>query len=448
MLSRVPIAQRNAPDRRPGRARRKDETVSTSSAASLLPSWKEEVKGRVADHRSRKSASQPETPAATHTAATGRAARAAARVAARYANAPSYSQMLAEEVRAAMRAAQAAQEAAEDAHAAVQMVLAGIEADSRTETSSDLHVVTARPMDAERPAENHHATAIAVTTAETALCAETDSAIDPFLEMRLAPLDADAHGRAAAGFAAAEAAQPIPANLIQFPREMVATRRLRPRRIEGPLAALETAPQLSIFEVDEACISTQPAAPAADEQAPPEWMRPGWAAVEPAPRTQENLRQDLRQDLRPDQQLEPAQQAASAIVDLAAIGRRVMAVVIDGSLTLAGFSVVVWLAAASGLLVHSAHAFGFVAAVLLLLICAGYHTLFSALTRSTPGMWYAGIGLCTIDGYIPNRAQHWRRLAALPLSVMPLGLGLAWSLFDEDRLTWHDRLSGTYLRLR
>jgi uncharacterized RDD family membrane protein YckC len=63
-------------------------------------------------------------------------------------------------------------------------------------------------------------------------------------------------------------------------------------------------------------------------------------------------------------------------------------------------------------------------------------------------MWYAGIGLCTTDGYVPNRAQRWRRLAALPLSVMPLGLGLAWSLFDEDRLTWHDRLSGTYLRLR
>jgi hypothetical protein len=36
----------------------------------------------------------------------------------------------------------------------------------------------------------------------------------------------------------------------------------------------------------------------------------------------------------------------------------------------------------------------------------------------------------------------------LPLSVLPLGLGLAWSVFDEDRLTWHDRLSGTYLRER
>jgi uncharacterized RDD family membrane protein YckC len=414
------------------RKKRKDEAVSTLSTANLFPSWKEEVNRRVADHRSRKAAPAPETPAATHAAATGRAARAAARVAARYANAPSYSQMLAEEIRAAMRAAQAAHEAAEDAHAAVQMVLAGIETASTTETANELHVVPEQVTSAGRPAENLRESAAAVASAETVPYAEPAA----FMEMRLAPLD----GRAAAGFAqadAAEAPQPIPANLIQFPREMVATRRLRPRRIEGPLAALETAPQLSIFEVDAACVSTQPAAPVADDQAAPEWMQPGWAAVEPEPRPQEDLRQEAA-----------AQQAASTVVDLAAVDRRAMAVVIDGALTLAGFAAVVWLAAASGMLLHSASAFGIVAVVLLLLVCAGYQALFSAFAKSTPGMWYAGIGLCTIDGYIPNRAQRWRRLAALPLSVMPLGLGLAWSLFDEDRLTWHDRLSGTYLRLR
>jgi hypothetical protein len=32
------------------------------------------------------------------------------------------------------------------------------------------------------------------------------------------------------------------------------------------------------------------------------------------------------------------------------------------------------------------------------------------------------------------------------LSVLPLGLGVMWSIFDEDHLSWHDRLSGTYLR--
>jgi uncharacterized RDD family membrane protein YckC len=61
-------------------------------------------------------------------------------------------------------------------------------------------------------------------------------------------------------------------------------------------------------------------------------------------------------------------------------------------------------------------------------------------------MWYAGIKLSTFDGVIPIREQRCRRLVALLLSVLPLGLGLAWALFDADHLTWHDRLSGTYLR--
>jgi hypothetical protein len=30
--------------------------------------------------------------------------------------------------------------------------------------------------------------------------------------------------------------------------------------------------------------------------------------------------------------------------------------------------------------------------------------------------------------------------------VLPLGLGLAWGLFDEEHLNWHDRLSRTYQR--
>jgi hypothetical protein len=35
---------------------------------------------------------------------------------------------------------------------------------------------------------------------------------------------------------------------------------------------------------------------------------------------------------------------------------------------------------------------------------------------------------------------------AMLLSVVPMGLGIMWAIFDEDRLSWHDRLSQTYLR--
>lgn len=60
-------------------------------------------------------------------------------------------------------------------------------------------------------------------------------------------------------------------------------------------------------------------------------------------------------------------------------------------------------------------------------------------------MKYAQIGLVTFEGLIPDRAQRCTRLAALLVSALPMGFGLAWSLFDDDHLSWHDRLSRTYL---
>ena len=61
-------------------------------------------------------------------------------------------------------------------------------------------------------------------------------------------------------------------------------------------------------------------------------------------------------------------------------------------------------------------------------------------------MRYAGIGLCTFDDQRPTRAQRSGRLGALLLSLLPVGLGLAWAIFDEEHLSWHDRLSRTYPR--
>jgi hypothetical protein len=58
----------------------------------------------------------------------------------------------------------------------------------------------------------------------------------------------------------------------------------------------------------------------------------------------------------------------------------------------------------------------------------------------------ARISFCTFDGQIPTRGQLRGRLGALLLSVVPAGLGVAWALFDDDHLCWHDRLSRTYLR--
>jgi uncharacterized RDD family membrane protein YckC len=426
--------------------------VSTLHTASLFPSWKQEVNRKVADHLSRKSgaAEEPTLPRETRTAPTGRAARAAARVAARYANAPSYSEMLAEEARAAMRAAEAAQQAADDAHAAVQMVLAGLgtaatapaherETPQRSGFTSSNAVaprdeLTVVAVEDFPPADS--ARADSLTAAATSLQPQRED--QPTLEEAAALGWPDALPTHFAGeLEPGHLAEPVHANIIEFPREVVATRRLRPRRIEGPLAELESAPQLSIFEVDPAAVSTQPSAPAVEEPTTPEWMRPGWPPAELEAQAEPQVVEDSA----------PQQAGASAIVDLAPLSRRVMSNMVDVSLTLATFLLVVLLTAKVGVL-HNAHTAAFAAVFLLLAVAAGYQALCSNYFKATPGMAYAGIGLCTVDGYVPDRAQRGTRLIALIISVLPLGLGLAWSLFDEDRLTWHDRLSGTYLRMR
>ena len=49
------------------------------------------------------------------------------------------------------------------------------------------------------------------------------------------------------------------------------------------------------------------------------------------------------------------------------------------------------------------------------------------------------------DGGPVGWSQAVRRFFAAGLSWAPCGLGFLWSLFDPDKLTWHDRLSGTRL---
>lgn len=52
------------------------------------------------------------------------------------------------------------------------------------------------------------------------------------------------------------------------------------------------------------------------------------------------------------------------------------------------------------------------------------------------------------EGRRPSLQQASVRFLAAILSWLPLGLGYFWQLWDPDRLTWHDRLSGTRLLYR
>ena len=61
----------------------------------------------------------------------------------------------------------------------------------------------------------------------------------------------------------------------------------------------------------------------------------------------------------------------------------------------------------------------------------------------TLGMQSWGLQLQSPDGRIPSLGACTIRFFAAIVSWLPLGLGYLWQLWDRERLTWHDRISGT-----
>jgi uncharacterized RDD family membrane protein YckC len=265
----------------------------------------------------------------------------------------------------------------------------------------------------------------------------------------------------------------LPANLIEFPRQLVASRKARPRYAEGPLRDEADAPiagdgQLRIFEVDPAQISTQPdsAEPAAEIAAPQWtsiWLDAPAASDFALPAGSDagitNLPETWVQG-QPQSSDAGVRRAAAAFPDAASIGLRAKAAAMNAAILFAALlafaAVFVAIAghwqpgtplgtvvARTGLplnLVPGAAAF---AIAILYLV---YQALFFSLSDSTPGMRLARIALCTFEDENPSRRAMRRRLFAVVLSVIPFGLGLLWAALDEDRLTWHDRIARMYQR--
>jgi len=265
------------------------------SAAETSASWKDEVNARLAAHRTRRSrtpdgqSSLPGFESGTEkNPRLKQSDSVAARVAERYAKAPTYSEMLAAQA-AAARAAEAAAEAAAQAHVAAQVVLAGLEMEQQAQQSAIADIPESHPIHRTTPPETRHPLITEI--------------VDPFEEVTIA------------------APQPLPAKLIEFPRELIATRKARPRLAEGPLRE-EAAPdgsQLRIFEVEPEAISKEPASAA---------VLPEWHSI--------------RLDAKPREEFyEPEAEAQEASFELplqpATIGDRLMAGIVDTSLVMIAF---------------------------------------------------------------------------------------------------------------
>lgn len=61
----------------------------------------------------------------------------------------------------------------------------------------------------------------------------------------------------------------------------------------------------------------------------------------------------------------------------------------------------------------------------------------------TLGMRAWRLRLETEDGNIPSITVASLRFFIAIVSLIPIGLGFLWQLWDKDRQTWHDRIAGT-----
>jgi uncharacterized RDD family membrane protein YckC len=83
--------------------------------------------------------------------------------------------------------------------------------------------------------------------------------------------------------------------------------------------------------------------------------------------------------------------------------------------------------------------------ILLGVFWMAYQYLLLVYAGTTPGLRLAHLKLGRFDGTtVPRKIRRWRVLASV-LSGLSLALGYAWCFLDEDRLCWHDRITGTYM---
>jgi uncharacterized RDD family membrane protein YckC len=79
----------------------------------------------------------------------------------------------------------------------------------------------------------------------------------------------------------------------------------------------------------------------------------------------------------------------------------------------------------------------------LTLLYGQYVTLFTFFGAATPGMMLKGLRVVGLDGLEASPRQLLWRSFGYFVSAGTMMLGFLWSLWDEDQLSWHDRISQT-----
>jgi uncharacterized RDD family membrane protein YckC len=157
-------------------------------------------------------------------------------------------------------------------------------------------------------------------------------------------------------------------------------------------------------------------------------------------RVEINIQPELDFSARPDDRAHPQ----TALVPVAGLVERRRAGMLDGlflALTYAGF-LGLFRSLGGQLVMEKVDAVVYLAAFFL--FYAQYFFLFPTLAGATPGMQLRGLTIVRLDGSLPDTQQLLWRSFGYVLSGATM-LGFFWALWDEDRFTWQDRISQTYI---
>lgn len=78
-------------------------------------------------------------------------------------------------------------------------------------------------------------------------------------------------------------------------------------------------------------------------------------------------------------------------------------------------------------------------------LVAFYFFVYTFYGGETPGLQWMGLCVLDYEGRPPQAPQRFVRAVGLLLSAAALGLGYLWAFADEESLTWHDRMSKTFV---
>jgi uncharacterized RDD family membrane protein YckC len=149
--------------------------------------------------------------------------------------------------------------------------------------------------------------------------------------------------------------------------------------------------------------------------------------------------------LNPSLNTDVEQRLSPGLYPVASIEERRLAALADGACLLFAYGAFLALFGSVGGQFTLSKLSAAVCSATLALVYLQYFALFTIFGGTTPGMMLRGLQVVSFSGETPTPRQMLLRSAGYMLSAGTFFMGFLWAMWDEDTLTWHDRMSHTYL---